>query len=320
MMVFLSRLRSLYETNFPTMKPVVAPVLWLLLAICPLDAATTALQQFSGATLSPTEWADGDSFLVRFSDPSTGKVREEVFRLYGVDCVEVVSTHETDRRRLLEQARHFGVEDPAALIPQGRMARDFMIRRLQKPFVVHTAFSQAMGRSGNLRYYAFVITAEGHDLAAELVSAGLARVKGISRETPDGTTRAEYEAHLSDLEVAAAMEWKGVWKLSNPSRLAELRAVKRKEEQMLSVIRETPTVSAPLNINVASLDELKQLPGIGSVLARRILEGRPYHSLDDLLRVQGISKTTLEKLRPYLQEGGPLSNPTFPLQSESHSK
>lgn len=302
------------------MKPVVAAVLWLLLAICPLDAATTALQQFPGAALSPTEWADGDSFLVRFSDPSTGKIRKEVFRLYGVDCVEMVNTQETDRRRLLEQARHFGVEDPAALIPQGRMARDFMIRRLKKPFVVHTAFSQAMGRSGNRRYYAFVITAEGRDLAAELVSAGLARVKGISREAPDGTTRAEYEAHLSDLEFSAAMERKGVWKLSNPSRLPESRAVKRKEEQMLSVIRETPTASAPLNINMASLDELKLLPGIGPVLAGRILEGRPYHSLDDLLRVKGISKTTLEKLRPYLQVEYPLPNPTIPLQSERHSK
>lgn len=291
------------------MKPVVRLVLFLLLAVGTPVQAAAGLQELKGATLVPTEWADGDSFLVQFPDSSTGGTRREVFRLYGVDCMETVSTYESDRRRLLEQARHFGVEDPAVLIVQGRAARDFTVRRLQRPFVVHTAFSKALGRSGKSRYYAFITTAEGRDLAAELVTAGLARVKGISRETAGGISRAEYEAHLADLELAAAMERTGIWKLSNPTRLAEFRAAKRREDQMLSAIRDTPETPTTLDINTASLEEIEKLPGVGPSLARRILEGRPYDSPDDLLKVKGIGKPTLEKLRPHLHGGQPLPGP-----------
>jgi competence protein ComEA len=42
------------------------------------------------------------------------------------------------------------------------------------------------------------------------------------------------------------------------------------------------------------------LPGIGEVMALRIIEGRPYSSAKDLLRVPGIGQKTLEKLWPYL--------------------
>jgi competence protein ComEA len=34
------------------------------------------------------------------------------------------------------------------------------------------------------------------------------------------------------------------------------------------------------------------------VLARRIVEGRPYRSVEDLDRVQGIGKKRLEEIRP----------------------
>ncbi len=35
-------------------------------------------------------------------------------------------------------------------------------------------------------------------------------------------------------------------------------------------------------------------------MAQRIIEGRPYSSLDDLLRVKGIGEAKLEKIRPYV--------------------
>jgi competence protein ComEA len=37
--------------------------------------------------------------------------------------------------------------------------------------------------------------------------------------------------------------------------------------------------------------------GLGLALARRIIEGRPYRSVEDLGRVQGIGPATMAKLR-----------------------
>ena len=54
--------------------------------------------------------------------------------------------------------------------------------------------------------------------------------------------------------------------------------------------------SAPclIDINTASQSELDSLPGIGEVYAKRIIEGRPYRSVDDLKRVKGIGGKTLD--------------------------
>jgi competence protein ComEA len=281
---------------------------WLALALfgASVPAWTAeALQTLSPATLIATEWADGDSFLVRFPDPVTGKPREEVFRLYAVDCMETLTAQDSDRRRLLEQARHFGVEKPATLVPEGRAATEFVRGQLAAPFTVHTTFAQAPGRSGKPRYYAFVVTAEGRDLAAELVTRGLARVKGISRETADGTSREEYEVHLADLELTAAMERTGIWRLSNPARLAALRAEKRREERELAAIREVPSSSRTLDLNTASETDIQTLPGIGKSMATRILQGRPYRTPEDLLKVKGIGKATFEKLKPLIHVSEP---------------
>jgi DNA uptake protein ComE-like DNA-binding protein len=54
-----------------------------------------------------------------------------------------------------------------------------------------------------------------------------------------------------------------------------------------------------LNPNTASGEELMSISGIGPVLSERIVAGRPYRTVDDLLKVKGIGPKRLKKFRPY---------------------
>lgn len=57
-------------------------------------------------------------------------------------------------------------------------------------------------------------------------------------------------------------------------------------------------LAIPVDLNRASASELESMPGIGPELARRIIEGRPYTTVDDLQRVRGIGPARLTAVRP----------------------
>lgn len=65
--------------------------------------------------------------------------------------------------------------------------------------------------------------------------------------------------------------------------------------------RASETGSDRISVNSASEATLQGVPGIGPVTAQRIVEGRPYSSLEDLLRVKGIGEKTLDGLRDHLR-------------------
>ena len=59
--------------------------------------------------------------------------------------------------------------------------------------------------------------------------------------------------------------------------------------------------AARIDLNRADVAELTQLPGIGPVLATRIVQAReadgPFAAVDDLHHVGGVSRRTIEQLR-----------------------
>lgn len=59
---------------------------------------------------------------------------------------------------------------------------------------------------------------------------------------------------------------------------------------------------ARVSINTASERELDLLlPGVGPVTASKIVAGRPFAAVEDLLDVSGIGPATLEKLLPFVK-------------------
>jgi len=56
-------------------------------------------------------------------------------------------------------------------------------------------------------------------------------------------------------------------------------------------------IAGQVDINSATLEQLLSLPNIGDVKAQAIIDGRPYASIDELEKIDGIGPKTLDKLR-----------------------
>ena len=68
------------------------------------------------------------------------------------------------------------------------------------------------------------------------------------------------------------------------------------------------TVSFPVNINTADADTLTALPGIGRVLAERIVAYRrqngPFRAVEEIMKVEGIGEKKAEAILELITVGG----------------
>jgi DNA uptake protein ComE-like DNA-binding protein len=61
----------------------------------------------------------------------------------------------------------------------------------------------------------------------------------------------------------------------------------------------------PIDVNRATEPELARVPGLGPALAARIVAARPFGDVDELRRVKGVRRATLERVRHHLIAGPP---------------
>jgi DNA uptake protein ComE-like DNA-binding protein len=248
---------------------------------------------------------DADSFHVQAAG------REYIFRLYFVDAPE---TDASVADRVQDQARYFGItaEQTQRL---GELARAFTREKLGRPFTVRTVMQDARGRSALPRYFAFVEAAEG-DMAELLVANGLARVYGAAATLVGLSSPERQWQKLRQLEQQAKAEKIGAWGVpaGRMTARASRQPAKSGADSFAEFFRASrapsadavgnrpPRAGGKLDVNAASAEQLQQLPGVGPVLAGRIVAARPYKNADELRNVKGIGEKKFARLRPYFAD------------------
>jgi len=77
---------------------------------------------------------------------------------------------------------------------------------------------------------------------------------------------------------------------------APLPAEKNTDTAVLESIRTTE----PIDINSATIKDLRSLPGIGPARAQKIIAGRPYTSVEDLKARKVIPVKTYDRIRSHI--------------------
>lgn len=73
--------------------------------------------------------------------------------------------------------------------------------------------------------------------------------------------------------------------------------------KMQDVPPKEPPPSGPIDVNTASVEQLKDLPGVSKKVAEDIVAKRPFADVDDLKRVKGIGDKKIEAIRALVTAG-----------------
>ena len=85
-------------------------------------------------------------------------------------------------------------------------------------------------------------------------------------------------------------------KSAGPAKAAEPL---KKAEKAVTETKTAPKLAPgeKVNINTAGKEKLEALPGIGPVKAQEIIDGRPYKTPEDIMKIKGIKEGTYDKIK-----------------------
>jgi competence protein ComEA len=138
------------------------------------------------------------------------------------------------------------------------------------------------------------------DLGEQLVANGLARIHGTGPTPPGGSDSAAERRKPQELESEAKRQKIGGWAVAGQPLKAASPNPQLSGNALHSHAKQAPELGK-IDVNTATEKELRSVPGIGPVMAIRIIAARPFRGADDLKKVNGIGDKNYAKIRPYFQ-------------------
>lgn len=170
-------------------------------------------------------------------------------------------------------------------------------------------------------------------LGVVLIVGGLIMGKQTPKSFPKESIVENPAEKLLTIDVSGAVNKPGVYKLKNGSRIEDAVSLAggfsqdAQSEYIAKVLNlaqklvdgskiyipkageatgglvsgsANSNITAKININTASVSELDSLSGVGEVTARKIISGRPYQAIEELVSKKVVGKAAFDKIKDQL--------------------